>query len=216
MIIKHATLLKSLLLFMTFFVLQIVTVVAFHYLFPETPVSNLMALAIDISFVICVFAGFKYLRRDDFIVNSYNVSNSIFLVLLLLSFVWFLISPLFKIHQHQWNLDVSFTTHNLNEIAKNPNFFTVYGLLRLLLIVPILEELFYRKLILSSLLKKYGVYISIIVSSILFSIGHLDFNNSIIFLVYGILLGVTYWKTKSIYYPILLHIFINAMTFFLI
>ena len=216
MIIKHATLLKSLLLFMAFFVLQIVTVVAFHYLFPETPVSNLMALAIDISFVICVFAGFKYLRRDDFIVNSNNVSSSIFLVILLLSFVWFLISPLFKIHQNQWNLDVSFTTHNLNEITKNPNFFTVYGLLRLLLIVPILEELFYRKLILSSLLKKYGVYISIIVSSILFSIGHLDFNNSIIFLVYGILLGVTYWKTKSIYYPILLHIFINAMTFFLI
>ncbi len=216
MIIKHATLLKCLLLFMAFFVLQIVFVVTFHYFIPSTAINDLMLLAIDTSLVFCVVVGFKYFNNETIINSNYRSSIPIFIVFLILSFLWFLISPLFKIDQQQWSISLSFTMHNLNDVTNSPSFFAVYGMLRMLFIVPILEELLYRKIIFSNLLKKYGVYISIIVSSVLFSIGHLDLNNSIIFLVYGILLGATYWKTKSVYYPILLHIFINAMTFFLI
>lgn len=216
MLIKHSTLLKSLLLFVAFLVLQIVLIITFHYFIPYTAINDLMLLTIDISLVFCVVAGFKYFNSETIINTNYRSSFPIFIVFLILSFLWFFISPLFKIDQQQWSMSLSFTMQNLNDVTNNPSFFAVYGILRMLFIVPILEELLYRKIIFSNLLKKYGVYISIIVSSVLFSIGHLDFNNSIIFLVFGILLGVTYWKTKSFYYPILLHIFINAMTFFLI
>lgn len=216
MIREHAVLLKCLLLFIVFFVLQILLVLLFHYFFAETAVNELMMLAIDISFLICVLVGFKYFKSNNFQTTTYKFNGLLFCSLVVLSFLWFLISPLFKMYQEQWSLNVGFNTQNWNEITTNPTFFKVYGLLRLLLIVPILEELFYRKIILSSLLHKYGVYISIIVSSVLFSIGHLDFNNSFIFLIYGILLGITYWKANNIYYSILLHIFINFLTVFFI
>ena len=216
MILKHSVLLKCLLLFIGFFVLQILLVLLFYYFFAETAVNELMMLAIDISFLICVLVGFKYFKSNNFQTTTYKFNILLFCSLVVLSFLWFLISPLFKMYQEQWSLDLNFTSQNLIAIITKPTFFKVYGLLRLLLIVPVLEELLYRKIILSSLLRKYGVYISIFVSSLLFSIGHLDFNNSFIFLFYGILLGVTYWKTNNIYYSILLHIFINALSLFLI
>lgn len=214
MILKHSVLLKSLLLFFAYILLQVVLIVIFHHFFPKTPVNELMMLAIDISFLFCVLVGFKYLIRNDFVICNHKVSIPLLAIFLIVSFLWFLISPLFKIHPQESILNLNFTTNNLNEITTNPTFFKVYGLLRLLLIVPILEELFYRKIILSSLVHKYGVYISVFISSLLFSIGHLDFNNSFIFLIFGILLGIAYWKTQIIYYPILLHIFINALTLF--
>ena len=145
MIRKYSILLKYQLLFTGFFVLQIMLVVLFHYIFPKTPINELMMLAIDISLLICVLAGFKYLKSNNFQTTTYTFNILIFCTLLMLSFLWFLISPLFKIHPQKWSIDVRFKTHSWSEILTNPTFFKVYGLLRLLLIVPILKNCFTEK-----------------------------------------------------------------------
>ncbi|WP_432673279.1 CPBP family intramembrane glutamic endopeptidase [Flavobacterium sp. SM2513] len=173
-------------------------------------------IAIDVSFIICIILSFRFLKINSLSSTPSNTAVLYFILFSILSFLWFLVCPLFKIDQQQWSIDLTFTTRKITDVTTNPTFFTVYGLLRLLVIVPVLEELFYRKLIFSSLLEKHGVYISIIISSLLFSIGHFDFNNSIIFFIFGILLGATYWKTRNLYYPILMHICINAMTLFFV
>lgn len=171
-------------------------------------------IAIYVSFIICIIVGFRFLKINSLSSTPFNMAVLYFLLFSIVSFLWFFISPFFKIDQQQWSIDLTFITRTITDVTTNLTFFTAYGLLRLLVIVPFLEELFYRKLIFSSLLEKLGVYISIIISSLLFSIGHLDFNNSIIFFIFGMILGVTYWKTRNLYYPILIHIFINAITLF--
>lgn len=83
------------------------------------------------------------------------------------------------------------------------------------LIAPIFEEIFFRKQILGLLLRKYSPIFSISLSSIFFSVGHFRINEIGILLIWGLLLGTIYYKTKAIEVTILLHSFGNISNFFI-
>ena len=104
---------------------------------------------------------------------------------------------------------------NGNEI--NPNSYSqiisipfYYGAFSTMIISPICEELFFRKVLISKLLTRNSLNISILVSSLCFMLIHFaNFNNLIPTLLLGIACALVYVKSKNIFYPILLHFFYN-------
>ena len=107
-------------------------------------------------------------------------------------------------------MNLSFLVDFLNQ----PTFYTglnsfYYNALIFLVIVifgPIVEELLVRGVILNRLAVKWGLTVSIILSSLLFGILHLDLIGSFIF---GLMMAVIYVKTKTLWAPILCHILNN-------
>ncbi|MCE5220927.1 MAG: CPBP family intramembrane metalloprotease [Clostridium sp.] len=83
------------------------------------------------------------------------------------------------------------------------------------LLGPILEEIIFRGFILKSM-QKYGNLTAIIVSSILFSMFHLNLVQFVNPVLMGIVLAFIAIKSKSIVPSIIAHIFNNSITFTLL
>ncbi|WP_225036601.1 CPBP family intramembrane glutamic endopeptidase [Winogradskyella sp. SM1960] len=101
---------------------------------------------------------------------------------------------------------------NDNFVSSNNNIALFYNLISTLLIAPIVEELFYRKFLLDKLLEMNKPVLAIIISSICFSIIHIEtLNNLIPTFISGIILGIIYLNTKKIGYCIMLHFIVNLI-----
>lgn len=104
------------------------------------------------------------------------------------------------------------TSTNDNFISSKNNIALIYSLISTLLIAPIVEELFFRKFLLNKLSIKNKPIIALIVSSICFSIMHIETPNNLIpTFISGIILGIIYLKTKKIGYCIILHFIVNLI-----
>jgi membrane protease YdiL (CAAX protease family) len=84
--------------------------------------------------------------------------------------------------------------------------------LRLLLIVPIIEEVFFRGLILKQFLKQYSPIIAIVLSSLLFSLYHIDPEHLVLLFILGVVQGILYYKTNSILITSITHIIWNTFS----
>lgn len=80
----------------------------------------------------------------------------------------------------------------------------------------ILEELLCRGLIFETLHKRWGVKTSILFSSLFFGLMHLDFATMIVAVVAGVIFGILYVRTSSLYTTIIIHAINNAMAFAMI
>lgn len=99
--------------------------------------------------------------------------------------------------------------------AEVPNFSTMY-VLSLLLLAPFFEELLFRKVIFTGLLSKYNVNVSILVSSVFFALIHFMPSQIIGAFFLGIVLGLLYYLTADILYPIVYHAMANAVGLFMV
>lgn len=114
-----------------------------------------------------------------------------------------------------WNFELIILDY-FQDIASNRNSkivsLSILNITSIIILAPIIEELFYRRFLLEKLVQKNGRVISLIVSSLCFSIIHLERPNSLIptFIV-GIILGLIYLTTKKIIYPIILHFIFNVI-----
>ena len=90
----------------------------------------------------------------------------------------------------------------------------VYSFITIVIAAPILEELIFRGIILNGLLKSYSPLKSIIISSLLFGLIHLNPWQFIGASIGGILSGWVYFKTKKITLPIIIHMTNNSLAFF--
>ncbi len=90
----------------------------------------------------------------------------------------------------------------------------VAGFLMVAVAAPVLEETLFRGVILRALLKKYKPYKAILWSAVAFGIFHLNPWQFLYATVLGLFLGYMYWKTKSLFYPILIHFMLNSTAFF--
>ena len=80
------------------------------------------------------------------------------------------------------------------------------------ILVPIVEELFFRGYLLKRLLDKHSAVIAILVSTLLFALIHLpDYIQAFNASVGGIVAGILYFKSKRIVIPILFHITWNLI-----
>lgn len=78
------------------------------------------------------------------------------------------------------------------------------------------EELLCRGLLFETLNKRLGVKMSILLSALFFGLIHFDPATAVIALVAGIIFGVLYVRTSSLYTTIIIHAINNALAFALI
>lgn len=114
-------------------------------------------------------------------------------------------------------LDIKYFGMKLGYFAIEPYKFSeltlttiITRMILYLIIAPIFEEIIFRKYILTKLLKRYSIFISIVISSIYFSLFHLPSYLSLMpTLIFGIIACIVYIKTRNIIYPIFLHFLYN-------
>ena len=101
--------------------------------------------------------------------------------------------------------------------SEKSNISIIYNGISVLIIAPIFEELIFRKYMYSELIKKYSSNLSIIISSVFFSLIHLpSYRNLIPTFIFGIVCCLVYRKTKNISYTIILHFLANLSWFILV
>jgi len=93
---------------------------------------------------------------------------------------------------------------------------TSFKVIESIVIFPIIEELFFRRVISQKIYLKKGFHQALWISSILFSIAHIYSSTNLIgaFLV-GLFLGYIYLKTDNIWLSIFAHALFNALLLFL-
>lgn len=91
-----------------------------------------------------------------------------------------------------------------------------WAIITSVLFVPIFEELFFRGLILESLLKRHRRLFSVVVSSVIFAIVHVNPAVMITAFVSGLVLGTIYLHTNSVFSTMILHSINNAIAYALI
>lgn len=98
-------------------------------------------------------------------------------------------------------------TQAIVEISKaNPLFILVPAL-----VGPILEELVFRKILFGTFYKRMNFFFAAILSSLLYSVAHMEFTHIFIYMFMGIVLAFLYVWTKRIIVPILVHMAINTI-----
>lgn len=88
----------------------------------------------------------------------------------------------------------------------------IFPFLMIIVLAPIFEEFICRGVILKGFLEKYSVKKAIIISSLIFGIMHLNPWQFIGAFVMGLIGGWLFWKTKSLFLPIVVH-FSNNLFF---
>ena len=83
-------------------------------------------------------------------------------------------------------------------------------------ISAVLEELLCRGVIFETLRKRWGIKRSIFISSLFFGLIHFDPATAIIAVVAGMIFGVLYVRTSSLYTTIIIHAVNNAMAYSMI
>ena len=99
------------------------------------------------------------------------------------------------------------------EIPKTALIVFVLHFINICILAPLWEELFFRGILLRRFTIKWSPQKSIIVSSILFGLIHLNPLTIVFAFALGCVLGYAYLKTKSIVVPIVLHSFSNFLAF---
>ena len=83
-------------------------------------------------------------------------------------------------------------------------------------LIPVVEELFFRGFLFAGLAARFGVLTGLIVSAAVFAAAHLDVRTMIPIFVAGLLFGWAYHKTKTLWVPIAAHACQNLAALMLI
>lgn len=84
------------------------------------------------------------------------------------------------------------------------------------IMAPIFEEILYRGVLLNGLLKKYNYKKAIIYSSIIFGIAHMNLPQGINAFFLGVIIGLAYYYTRSIYLCMTIHFVNNFLVNFVV
>jgi len=79
------------------------------------------------------------------------------------------------------------------------------------LIVPFVEELFFRGILYGWLRNRFNIWVGVLVSSAIFGIVHIDFAVAGTAFVLGIILGLVYEYSKSLWSSIIIHAINNGI-----
>jgi len=93
---------------------------------------------------------------------------------------------------------------------------SLYRVITALIIFPFLEEILFRRIILQKIYNNYGFYPAIWISSIFFSLSHINTDSGLLgVFISGLILGYIYLKTKNIWLTIFSHSLNNLLIFVL-
>ncbi|WP_318506150.1 CPBP family intramembrane glutamic endopeptidase [Bacillus sp. T3] len=76
---------------------------------------------------------------------------------------------------------------------------------------PILEEIVFRKIIFGALYQRMNFFLSALISSIIFSLAHMELEHTLLYSAMGFTFAYLYVKTKRIIVPIFAHVAMNSL-----
>ncbi len=94
-------------------------------------------------------------------------------------------------------------------------FNTIQALIYVCILGPIWEELLHRGYILKGLRNKYGTIVSLIISSLIFAVFHMNIVQGINAFIMGMVFGVLFIKTGSIFSCMIAHIINNSIAMYI-
>lgn len=100
-------------------------------------------------------------------------------------------------------------TGGTNMLKYMGNFWLAFALT--VLLAPVIEEIVFRGVLFPAIKKRYGLVSGIAISSLIFTLVHIDPINMISVLPLGIFLAIMYQRTGSIYPGMILHASWNFM-----
>lgn len=177
--------------------------------------NSLMALVI-FAVTTILFYGLYLIAIDEKnicekISKKFTIRNIFYLTIAVVGFkiisndlVVFILDPFSKMLMPQ------FTLKAISEVTQ------ISFLMYTCIIGPAMEELVFRGVVLGGLLKMYSAKKSIIISSILFGISHLNGIQFINAFMLGVFMGYIYVKIKSIYLCMYSHVLFNSIGFVII
>lgn len=90
--------------------------------------------------------------------------------------------------------------------------FDLATILGSLILAPVLEEIIFRGILLRGLLTRYSSALSIVLSSLLFALIHINMTQITPAFLLGLLFGLIFVKTHSLIFTIILHFWANAIS----
>ncbi len=144
--------------------------------------------------------NFNFLKAIVYVL----VAIALFVVLVNVVFVvveWFF--PAFNAAQPQANDFTSPATSAARRLS----------LLALVVLPPIVEETVFRGFIFPALSKGNGVVVGAVITSLLFGLAHLQFNVSLYTLILSLILCYMYYRLRSIWPGVVLHMINNYIAF---
>lgn len=188
-------------------------------------VTNVYVYSVLNTILLVIIYYNMYVLICKFLVDNFKIKHKtnktkITTCITILIFIMFTNSILLSQFESNFmNLSVYSVLPKLNLILDTSSKLLIYLLslfIQTCLIAPVAEELIYRKFILNNLLDNGNAFKSIVLSSFLFSIYHLNLLQGINAMIIGIFLGYLYYNTYSINICILLHFVNNFINFIIL
>ncbi len=171
-----------------------------------SPSITLMSIALLIvNITMCIFSLYIF-RRGQYTRSQYVPSSSTWRQNL-----WGFLGCVFGIFALNLMTELTDIPNTLEkqifDICRNP-----WGVAAITLGAPLGEEMLFRWGFMGHLLHhNRSVVASIIISSLLFGVTHINPAQVFFATAMGIILGIMYWKTGNILLPILVHMFNNSI-----
>ncbi len=147
---------------------------------------------------------------DIHIFKNISISGVILAIICAILFFLLLNKCLNPIFDSAFPLSAEDYKRTLTVLKQSP----AVNYIRVCLLAPIIEEILMRGYILGGLQNKYGILIVLLLSSFLFALLHFNFVQTISALICGLILGLLYIKTKSLFCCILAHFLYNSISYF--
>jgi len=181
-------------------------------LFPASSKPLAMLIAYVFPMIITIWAVMKIYNLKGSL--NYKVSHLSILPVIIVASYAFLIVGEFTVEMLPKPSGIFKTLFDSMNEAMTVIFKSkVIGFLMIAVAAPILEETLFRGIILKYLLKKVNPWKAIIFTALAFGIFHMNPWQLLYATVLGILLGYIYWKTRSLFYPIIIHFVLNGTAF---
>mgnify|MGYP006090379207 CR=1 FL=1 len=174
-----------------------------------------------------VYIAKKYNNEESMLLGSLSMLFAIFITITLLEKIYSQkINLVFKLPTYFFTKTalllfffiLGFVTPFIKAVNSNDNVVllnplnNIYYLLGGLLIAPFVEEILFRRIILSGLLTKYNYKVAIFITSLLFAFLHFTSLSQIFSaFMFGVFSGYLYFRTRNLLSVIFLHFFNNLI-----
>lgn len=166
-----------------------------------------------ITMVLCIIVYLLLLiRDDDFKLNlSANISLKSILLALGCSVLFYFLLDKFLDPIFESFFPASEATYQetLKSLSKTP----IISLIQVCILAPFIEEIIMRGFLLEGLKVNYSTRTALLVSSLLFALLHFNMVQTLSAFFCGIILGMLYLRTNSIFCCILAHVGYNLISY---
>lgn len=88
-----------------------------------------------------------------------------------------------------------------------------YGWLAGVFIMPVVEELVFRAILIEIFIKKFRWSVAVTLAAVIFGLSHGDTAQAVVVTIFGIIFGTAYVRTKSLLPSLIGHVLLNAQAF---